>query len=147
MALGPLEYALIQLKGSHLPDQMMPKLQKIQEEGIIRIVNLFLVEKDDKGNIEVMEWSGLSDVKEDRQYAHLASDILELLAPEGIELVAHYLPTNSSTFFLLFEHTWAIGLREIVRNAGGVTVERGRVTPSMLQEVEEEMNAARQANR
>ncbi len=44
----------------------------------------------------------------------LAGELLSLLTPEDIEQVARDIPNNSSAAILLFEHTWAIGLKEAI---------------------------------
>src|SRR5437660_1554437 len=77
----------------------------------------------------------------------LAGDIMGLLAPEDIEQTAAYIPNNSTAGLLLFEHTWAIGLKEAIKNAGGVAVAGGLVAPEVLQALEADLDAAKQGAR
>ena len=143
MTLGPLEYLVVGFEGNRFTGQIMPELRAVREKGIIRVVDLFFLKKDENGNVTTMELSDLSG-EEAQQYAHLGSDILSLLAPEDIEQAAQSVPNNSSAALLLFEHTWAIGLKEAIRNAGGVALAGGMVAPDMLQMLEEELKAAKQ---
>lgn len=45
---------------------------------------------------------------------------------------------------LLFEHAWAIGLKEAIKHAGGVAVAGGLVAPDVLQALEADLEAAKQ---
>ena len=82
--------------------------------------------------------------EEAAQFAPLAGDHLQLLGPEDIEKVAADIPDNSSAGLLLFEHTWAIGLRDAIRDAGGVAIAGVMVAADVLQSLEEELEAAQQ---
>ena len=44
---------------------------------------------------------------------------------------------------LLFEHIWAIGLKEATRHAGGVAVAGGYVAPDVLQALEADREAGK----
>ena len=143
MTLGPLEFVVVGFEGNRFTGQILPELRAVREKGIIRVVDLFLIKKDEDGNIATMELSDLSG-EEAEQFAFLSGDILSLLAPEDIEQAARDIPNNSSAALLLFEHTWAIGLKEAIRNAGGVALAGGLVAPDVLQTLEAELEAAKQ---
>lgn len=143
MTLGPLEFVVVGFEGNRFTGQILPELRAAREKGIIRVVDLFLIKKDEDGNIATMELSDLSG-EEAEQFAFLTGDILSLLAPEDIEQTARNIPNNSSAALLLFEHTWAIGLKEAIRNAGGVALAGGLVAPDVLQTLEAELEAAKQ---
>jgi Family of unknown function (DUF6325) len=143
MTLGPLEYLVVGFAGNRFTGQILSELRAAREKGIIRVVDLLVLKKDEDGNITAMELSDLSK-EEAEQVAPLAGDILGLLAPEDIEQVASDIPNNSSAGLLLFEHTWAIGLKEAIKNAGGIAVAGGLVAPDALKEVEEELESAKQ---
>ncbi len=142
MTLGPLEYLVVGFEGNRFHGQILSELRAAKEKGIIRIVDLVLLTKDDQGNFAAMELSDLSK-EESEQFAPLAGDILRLLTVEDIEQVAADIPNNCSAGLLLFEHTWAIGLKEAIKNAGGIPVAGGLVAPEALQELEEELEQAK----
>jgi hypothetical protein len=138
MTLGPLEYLVVGFEGNRFNGQILSELRTAREKGIIRVVDLVFLTKDDQGNFAAME---LSDLKreEAEQFAPLAGELLGLLSHEDIEQVAAGIPKNSSVGLLLFEHTWAIGLKEAIKNAGGVPVAGGLVAPEVLQDLEAEL--------
>jgi hypothetical protein len=60
--------------------------------------------------------------EEATQLSSLASNVMGLLADEDIQQVAADIPNNSAAGLVLFEHTWAIGLKEAIKNAGAVVI-------------------------
>lgn len=143
MALGPLEYLVVGFEGNRFTGQILPELRAAREKGIIRVVDLLLLRKDESGDITALELSDLNS-EEAEHLAPLAGELLSLFTPEDIEQVARDIPNNSSAAILLFEHTWAIGLKEAIRHASGIVVAGGLVAPDVLRELEEELQASQQ---
>src|SRR2546423_12247280 len=141
MTLGPLEYLVVGFEGNRFTGQILSELRAAREKGIIRVVDLFVLKKDENGDVTSMELSDLSG-EEAEQFGSLAGDIMGLLAPEDIEQTAAYIPNNSAAGLLLFEHTWAIGLEEAIKNAGGGAVAGGLGGPDGLQGVEADLDSA-----
>jgi len=75
MVLGPLEYLVVGFENYRFTGQILAELRAAQEQGIIRVLDLCVIAKDEQCNVTERE---------------------------------------------LFEHTWAIGLKEAIRNAGAV---------------------------
>src|SRR5256886_6368990 len=140
MTLGPLEYLVVGFEGNRFTGQILSELRAAREKGIIRVVDLFVLKKDENGDVTSMELSDLSG-EEAEQFGSLAGDIMGLLAPEDIEQTAAYIPNNRTAGLLLFEHTWAIGLDEAIKQAGGVVVIRRAVAPRELAGVEGALGA------
>ena len=74
----------------------------------------------------------------------LADDLLRLFAQDDIEQAAATLPNKSAAGLLLIEQTWAIGLRDAIKQVGGVPIAGGLVAPEVLQELEEGLEMAKQ---
>jgi hypothetical protein len=73
------------------------------------------------------------------------SDFTAALGNIGIDVqAAATLPNKSAAGLLLIEQTWAIGLRDAMKHAGGVRIAGGLVAPDVLQELEEELEMAKQ---
>src|SRR2546429_5920920 len=144
MTLGPLEYLIVGFEGNRFTGQILSELRAAREKSIIRVVDLCVIKKDDQGNVTGLELSDLSG-EEAAELGPLAGDLLGLFAQEDIEQVAASIPNNSAAGLLLFEHTWAIGLKEAIKNAGGIAVTGGFVSPDVLQELEQDLEAAQQS--
>lgn len=143
MTLGPLEYLVVGFEGNRFTGQILQELRAAREKGIIRVVDLFLLKKGEDGSVEGVELSDLSG-EEAAQLGPLAGEVMSLFDQEDIERVASDIPNNCSAALLLFEHTWAIGLKEAIKNASGIPVAGGLVSPEVLQELEEELQIVQQ---
>ncbi len=144
MTLGPLEYLVVGFEGNRFTGQILSELRAARDKGIIRVVDLLVIKKDDQGNVTALE---LSDLKGEDAAAlgPLAGDLMGFFAQDDIQQAAANIPNDSAAGLLLFEHTWAIGLKEAIKNAGGVAIAGGLVAPETLQELEEELEAAKQS--
>ena len=143
MTLGPLEYLVVGFEGNRFTGQILAELRAAREKGIIRVIDLFAIKKDEQGNVTALGLSDLS-AEEATELGPLAGDLIGLFAQEDIDQVAADIPNSSAAGLLLFEHTWAIGLKEAIKNAGGIAVTGGFVAPDVLQELEQDLEAAQQ---
>ena len=143
MVLGPLEYLVVGFENYRFTGQVLAELRAAQEKGIIRVVDLCVIAKDQQGNVTVRELSDLNG-EEATELSPLASNVMGLLAEEDIQQLAADIPNNSAAGLLLFEHSWAIGLKEAIKNAGAVAVTGGFVSPEALDELEKDLEAEKQ---
>jgi len=141
MTLGPLEYLVVGFEGNRFTGQILRELRAAHDKGIIRVVDLLFLTKDESGNLAAMELSDLSG-EEAEQLGPIAGDLLQVLEPDDVEAVASNIPKNSSAGLLLFEHTWAVGLKEAIMNAGGIPLAGGLVAPVVVQMLEAELAEA-----
>jgi hypothetical protein len=144
MVLGPLEYLVVGFEKYHFTGQILAELRAAQEKGIIRVLDLCVIQKDQQGNVTQRELSELSG-EEATELSPLAGNVMGLLAEEDIQQLAVDIPNDSAAGLLLYEHTWAIGLKEAIKNAGAVAIAGGFVSPDAVAEVEEELEVAKQS--
>lgn len=140
MEIGPLEYAVIGFQDDHFMGEILPELNTIQQSGLIRVVDLLLIDKDADGAVTAQEIGELSE-EEQQPYAALIEDLAGLLTAEDIEKIAGEIPPGNAAVVVLLEHVWTLGLTEAVRKAGGVLFTGGSVTPEVLQRVSAELSA------
>ncbi len=143
MTLGPLEYLVVGFEGNRFTGQILAELRAAQEKGIIRVVDLLLLTKDESGNFATVDLSDLSG-EEAEQVGPIAGNMLQVLEPDDIEAAASNIPNNSSAGLLLFEHTWALGLKQAILNAGGIPLAGGLVAPAVVQQLEAELAQAQE---
>jgi hypothetical protein len=89
---------------------------------------------------ELSELSG----EEASELSPLVANVMGLLAEEDIQQLAADIPNDSAAGLLLFEHTWAIDLKEAIKNAGAVAITGGFVPPDALEELEKDLEAEKQ---
>jgi len=104
MTLGPLEYLVVGFEGNRFTGQILAELRAASEKGIIRVVDLCVLKKDDQGNVTALELSELSG-EEAAQLGPLAGNLLGLFAQDDIEQAAANIPNNSAAGLLLIEQT------------------------------------------
>jgi uncharacterized membrane protein len=139
MTLGPLEYTVIGFPETGFDGTIAREIEKVVERGIIRLVDVVAISKDDAGTTLIAEL----DRKDDPRFASFAGllkDRMALFTEEDLESIAESLDPGTSALALLFEHHWAVDIKEAVRARGGVLVARAVIPPEVLEEVQAELD-------
>ena len=136
--MGPLEYVVIEFEGNHLTGEIVPELHRLRDLGIVRVVDLLLIQKDAQGNVSARELSDLSE-EEAKPYWPIAGEVLDLLSEADVETAAADLPLNSSGAIALLEHTWATHLQETIRNAQGRVLSGGLLPSAEVERLAAEL--------
>jgi hypothetical protein len=129
--LGPLEYIVIGFAGNRFDGSIAREIERVVENGTIRLIDIVFVGKDTDGNVVILEL----DNKDDPRFAPFAAllgDRMALLTPEDLEHVASDLPVDTSGMVMLFEHRWAEHVKEAMAAAGGFIVGRSVIPPEVM---------------
>jgi Family of unknown function (DUF6325) len=140
MTLGPLEYVMVAFEGNRFSGQIITALRDAQEKGIIRVIDMLVIKKDEQGNVMALELSELSE-EEARPFGFLAGGLLSIFGQDDVEETTEKMPNNSAAGLLLIEDTWAIPLKEAIFNAGAVARDGGLVALEVVQSIEAEIEA------
>jgi hypothetical protein len=140
MDIGPLEYVVIGLQNHHFTHEILPELNAIQENRLLRVRDLLFVNKAGDGTAKILEISELSD-EEQQPYADLRKHLTGLLTAQDVEHLAHEIPPGMEAVVVLLEHTWTLSLAEAIRRAGGVLFTGGMVPLETLTQVSAELAA------
>ena len=141
MTLGPLEYLMVAFEGNRFTGEILTALRDAQGKGIIRVIDLLVIKKDEQGNVMALELSDLNE-EEARPFSFLAGGLLSIFEPEDVELTAAEMPNNSAAALLLIEDTWAIPLKEAIIRAGAVARTGGLVAYEVQKAIEAEIAAS-----
>src|SRR5262245_35429442 len=134
MTLGPVELLAIEFPGNQFRGEIAPALQKLIEQGTIRIIDLVFVTRDESGVVTSRELSEIdSDVLV--TWDPLVDDVLGLLSSEDVQQLGKSLDLNSSAAVMLFENTWATEFRDAVVRANGKLVLSERIPKVVIDEV------------
>ena len=141
MTLGPLEYTVIGIDGNNFTGRIADEIGRVVDSGIIAIVDTMLITKAADGSVIVIEL----DNHDDPRFAGFASllDGLDgLLTQDDAEHIAAGLPEDSSALVVLFEHKWAVRLKEAMIETGGFLISREVIAPEILEMVNAEIEAS-----
>jgi hypothetical protein len=141
VTLGPLEYIVIGFTGNNFDGSIAREIEKVVENKTIRLVDVVFVAKDADGDALILELDNKDDPRF-ASFAGLLGDRMALLTPEDLETVAAELPVNTAGMVMLFEHRWAVSIKEAMEAAGGFLVARSVVPPEVLEEVQAELIAS-----
>ncbi len=140
MTLGPLEYVMVAFEGNRFSGEIITALRDAQEKGIIRVIDMLMIKKDEQGNVMALELSDLSE-EEARPFGFLAGKLMSIFEPDDVEATAEQIPNNCAAGLLLIEDTWAIPLKEAILNAGAIASTGGLVAREVVQSIEAEIAA------
>jgi uncharacterized membrane protein len=138
MTVGPLELVVCGFEGDDFKGDIARELDRVASRGIIRVVDLVFVRKDRRGKVTVRELQDLRD-RELMPYASVIGDVMGLLTDDDVSQVGQELPPGTAAAVMLFEHTWATGLRETIQQAGGFLVASKRIPQDTLDELNAEL--------
>ena len=151
-AMGPIQMTSLAFPGNQFKGEILPELEKLKKAGIVRIVDLLQVRKDELGNVMVTTASDL-DWEEAVSFGSYVGALAGYAAagPAGIEKgsmagaaeladghlfdqddvfrVTQALPKNMSAVLVLFEHLWAKPMLDAVERAGGIELSNDWIRP------------------
>lgn len=124
--IGPVDYLLVEFPGSRFRGEIAPELVRLVDQGLIRILELMLITKDQEGTVTAIDIAEV-DHPEVLPLAPLAAGTLGLVGDEDIAAAGDALAPGSSAGLLIWENLWAIPTVNAVRRAGGEVVATGRI--------------------
>jgi len=168
--LGPIQLVMIGLHNENLKGQIAQALQDASATGVIRILDALAVQKTAEGDIKSL---GATDLTPEQRevYGALVGALLGLgmtgseegaqrgaemgmiafaernfgMSQQDIQAIAHDIPPDRTLLLVLFEHRWAIPIKEAVMSANGEVFAQGFVRPETLVAVGAELGAAIEA--
>ena len=136
----PLEYALIEFKEPKFSGRIVPELIDLAQRGIVRIVDIVFIQKEDDGNLRTIE---LNDLEPEmyEMFVPIGEHVSSLFTTDDLEIAASKLPKNSAAFLFLWENLWIANLRHAIVDAGGELVERAQIAPDVVEQFKQELAA------
>jgi hypothetical protein len=121
--LGPVEYLVIGFENGKFDGSALAELGTLQERGIIRVLDMMFVSRNDDGSIVWMDY----DDADGMDAGVIGSDLVSLLSEDDANELAVDLEPGQAIGVLVFEDTWALKLQERLGAAGGRLLEASRV--------------------
>ncbi len=124
--LGPVDYIVVEFPGSKFNGEIAPALVDLVDRGVIRVLDLLIIKKEEDGSVEGFEVSDL-DEDEAAGLRGFESELAMLLSEDDVTAVAAALEPGSSAAVLVWENSWASPFASAVRRSGGQLVASGRI--------------------
>jgi len=123
--IGPIDYLLVEWPGRQPNGEVAPELVALVDRGLIRILDLTFIAKDEDGNVAVLELADLGgEVTELAVFEGASSG---LIGDDDVAQAGDVLQPGTSAALLVFENTWAAPFVSAVRRSGGELVASGRI--------------------
>jgi hypothetical protein len=139
MTHGPIDFVAIEFKGNQFKGEIIPALGELIANKTIRIIDLVIVLKDEKGEVEIAELKQLSpDVV--AVFDPLGWESNEMIKHDDAQLVAKDMENNSTAAVMLFENLWAVKFKAAVLNANGRLLMQERIPHEVVMEALEDLS-------
>lgn len=132
MVPGPVDVAVISFEGDRFKSEIAPALAQVVDRGIVRIVDVLFIAKDEAGKVRTFELDDAEVELADTMWL-LADEVSGLLSEDDIAEIGERIEPSSSAAMVVFEHTWLRQLREAILNANGRLVTQERVPAEIVE--------------
>ncbi len=133
MTYGPIDFIAFEFKGNQFKGEIMPALLELVNKGIVRVIDLVIVQKDAGGKVTMREMQQM-DPFVVAIFDPLKAQITGMIQIDDIQLIGERVDNNSTAAILLFENLWAVKFKEAVMNANGRVVMQERIPNEVVQE-------------
>jgi hypothetical protein len=123
---GPIDYLVVEFPGNKMNGEAFPLLVDLVDRGLVRILDLVFVRKEDDGSVAGLE---LADFDGDGELdlAVFEGASSGLIGEDDIQEAGSALQPGSSAGILVYENIWAAPFAAAVRRSGGQLVASGRI--------------------
>ena len=124
--LGPVDYLIVEFPPGHqhFTGEGAAELVRLHDAGIIRLMDILILQKGEDGTVMAQE---LGDLAELGELARLETELVQTLAEEDVEHLAAAMDPGSVAGVLVYENLWAAPFASAMRRAGGQLIANGRI--------------------
>ena len=122
--MGPIDYIVLEWPGRQPSGEAMPLILDLVDRGIIRILDVAFLAKDDDGTVGALE---LSDLDPDGGLSEFEGASSGILGQDDLEEAANALEPGTAAAVLVWENRWAAPVAVAIRRGGGQLVASGRI--------------------
>ena len=129
--LGPVDYLIVEFPAGqqNFTGAGATELLRLHDAGIIRIMDILILQKGEDGTVMAQE---LGDLAELGELARLETELVQTLAEEDVDHLAAAMDPGSVAGVLVYENLWAAPFASAMRRAGGQLIANGRIPVQAL---------------
>jgi uncharacterized membrane protein len=164
---GPIQVFVIGFDKVEETERILAELRRVRRRGVIRLVDLLVVQKDKRGNLTSsmprtdlsererlrlgvlaggllgLQTEGLNGAVDAADLGDLAAAALDYgLGADELYNLTEVIPPGSAAVILVIEHHWAAHLPDAIGEAGGVMLLQTMLSPDALAGVGTALDAA-----
>ncbi|QYN25908.1 DUF1269 domain-containing protein [Amycolatopsis sp. DSM 110486] len=124
--MGPVSYLIVEFPGGKITGHGLPILVDLVDQGLIRILDLLFVTRDDDGSVRAVELRDL-DLDGRLDVATFEGASSGLFDDGDLADAASAIEPGASAAILLFENRWARPFTQALRRGGAEVVAVGYV--------------------
>ncbi len=132
MTLGPIDFIALEFPGNRFRGEILPELFELVDQGIIRIIDLVVIMKD-QGEVIVRELREL-DAAHIAMFDPLKAEVSQMITRGDIDMIAAQLAENSTAGIMLIENLWAKRTMQAMLDADGRLVMFERIPHDVVEE-------------
>ncbi|MBB3084499.1 DUF6325 family protein [Geodermatophilus sabuli] len=124
--MGPIDYLVVAFPTERMTGEAFPLLIDLVDRGVIRILDLEFIRKDEDGTVTTLSQLDLERMKvvEAALFEGAASG---LLRPDDLAEAAAALDPGTAAGVLVYENVWATPFAAALRRSGGMLVAAGHI--------------------
>ncbi len=124
--LGPVDYLIVEFPAGqqNFTGEGAAQLLRLHDAGIIRLMDLLILQKGEDGTVMAQE---LGDLDELGELARIETELVQTLAEEDVDHLAAAMDPGSVAGVLVYENLWAAPFASAMRRAGGQLIANGRI--------------------
>ncbi|MER5436559.1 DUF6325 family protein [Streptomyces sp. NPDC002588] len=123
---GPIDYLIVEFPGNHMTGEGFPLLVDLVDRGIIRILDLMFIRKEEDGSVTALEIADLTGDGE-LDFTVFEGAHSGLLGQDDLEEAAAAVEPGNSAGLLVYENLWAAPFAAALRRGGAELVASGRL--------------------
>lgn len=125
--IGPIDYLVVEWPAGKQPTgEAMPYLLDLVDRGLIRVIDLAFVHKEEDGTIVGLDVQDLAR-DADPQLTVFEGAASGLLGEDDVEEAGAAIEPGCSAAVLVYENTWAAAFATALRRGGAQLVANGRI--------------------
>jgi hypothetical protein len=126
--LGPIDYLVVEFPAGKaaFTGEMGDKLRSLVEGGIVRVLDLLIITKDEDGAVDAFEVEEFEDGPAGA-LRDFGFELADLLSEEDVDNIAAALEPGTVAAALVWENSWAAPFASSIRRSGGQLVASGRI--------------------
>jgi hypothetical protein len=126
LAMGPIDFLIVEFPGSRMTGEGLRALVNLADRGIIRVLDLVFVRKNDDHSLTVLAIADL-DGDGTLDLAIFEGVSSGLIGTDDVDEAGAVLKAGNSAAILIYENRWAAPMAAALRRGGAELVASGRI--------------------